>query len=484
MEATIRRSAKEFLDKRGIWNKCAWVVWAAVLVVLALRPLLLSHRGTSFDTYNLAGSHWLHGENIYSQWMGFVYSPVVAAFFAPFAWISPTFANILWRILNSGLLLGGLAAVLKTRLFAGIKERSFGILYLLLVPLAAGNIDISQANPLVAGLLLLAIAAVYVEHWNSAAFCVAVATCFKIYPIAVGLLICLIAPRRFSWRFFIALLLLLLVIPFLFQNWSYVANQYHDWIATRTSDDRRQWPTEKLPLDLWFLIHWVGHLPIPPKIYSLIQLGTAGALASFCAVQTWRGWAKNRVLIGLFSLASVWMTLCGPATESYTYLILAPAILLALVQSFDANQPAPLRGLVFGAFILQLLAATRASFLPHLKPPLGAIRSTVSQRLCFWFTHFYGCLAIRFGRKCLMSDLFRAGTKSEIKSDDSLLSIPASAECNRGWTLGRGFTGRSVCVPDFFRIPMMFLEPMRTQAVNGPRRNLFIPTREDLCTAL
>jgi hypothetical protein len=235
------------------------------------------------------------------------------------------------------------------------------------VPLAVGNIDISQANPLVEGLLLLAIAAVYAERWNSAALCVAIATCFKIYPIAVGLLICLIAPKRFSWRMLIALLLLL-VIPFLFQHWSYVSNQYNAWIATRASDDRRQWPIEKLPLDLWFLIHWVGGLPIPPKIYSLIQLGTAGALAFFCAVQTWRGWAKNRVLIGLFCLVSIWMTLCGPATESYTYLILAPAVILALVQAFDADQPVELRALVSAAFILQLLAATRASFLPHFKP--------------------------------------------------------------------------------------------------------------------
>jgi Glycosyltransferase family 87 len=327
---------------------------------------LLSHRGTSFDTYLQAGLHWVHGENVYSQWMGFVYSPMVAAFFAPFAWIPASLANILWRILNAALLLGGLAALLRTHLFAGIKKTNFGILYILLAPLAVGNIDISQANPLVEGLLLLAIAAVYLERWNSAALCVAVATGFKIYPIAVGLLICLVAPRRFSWRLLIALLLLLL-IPFLFQHWSYVSDQYHAWITTRTSDDRRQWPVEKLPLDLWFLIHWVGRLPIPPKIYSLIQLGTAGAIALFCAVQTWRGWAKNRVLIGLFCLVSIWMTLCGPATESYTYLILTPAIVLALVQAFDAHQPASLRALVSAAFILQLLAATRASFLPHFK---------------------------------------------------------------------------------------------------------------------
>jgi len=354
-------------EKYRLWNICGGIVWGVVLVVLIVRPILLSHRGTSFDTYHLAGSHWLHGENIYSQWMGFVYSPVVAAFFAPFAWIPALPANILWRILNAAFLLGGLAAVLRTKLFGGIKERSFGLLYLLLVPLAIGNIDISQANPLVEGLLLLAIAAVYVERWDMAAFCIAIATCYKIYPIAVGLLICLIAPRRFSWRMLIALLLLF-VLPFLFQHWSYVSSQYQAWISTRTSDDRRQWPIEKLPLDLWFLIHWVGHLPISAKIYTLFQLGTAGALALFCAVQTWNGWAKNRVLIGLFCLVSIWMTLCGPATESYTYLILAPAVILALVQAFDAHQPARLRVLVSAAFILQLLAATRASFLPHFKP--------------------------------------------------------------------------------------------------------------------
>jgi Glycosyltransferase family 87 len=366
MGVTIRRSAGPFWDQHRIWNVCAWIVWAAVVVALILRPLLLAHRGTSFDTYQLAGLHWLHGEEIYTQWMGFVYSPVVAAFFAPFAWMPIALANVLWRLLNTALLLGGLAAFLKSGLFAGITEKSFGVIYLLLAPLAIGNIDISQANPLVEGLLLLAVAAVYKERWSSAAICVAIATYFKIYPIAVGLLICVIAPRRFSWRMLIALLLLLL-IPFIVQHWSYVWNQYHAWIATRTSDDRRQWPTEKLPLDLWFLVHWVWHLPIPPKVYSFLQLGSAGALALFCAVQTLRGWAKNRILIGLFCLVSIWMTLCGPATESYTYLILAPAIVLALVQAFDRRQPAQLRILVSAAYILQLLAVTRASFLPHFK---------------------------------------------------------------------------------------------------------------------
>jgi hypothetical protein len=364
MEAAIRPSSTENLKTTGFWNTGAWIVWTAAMLVVIVRTLLLSHRGNSFGIYNLAGLHWIHSEEVYTQWMGFVYSPIVAAFFAAFAFFPLGLGNILWQFLNAAALLGGLTAVLKVNLFPGIDQRNFGINHLLLVPLALGNLDISQANPLVAGLLMLAIAAVRIERWKSAALCIAIATAFKVYPIAVGLLICLTAPRRFGWRLLTALLLLT-IAPFLFQHWSYVADQYHAWISTRTADDRGNWPID---LDLWFVVHWFGHLPVTPMIYRLIQLGAAGALALFCAIQTSKGWATYRVLAGLFCLSSTWMTLCGPATESYTYVLLAAPIILALVQSFNARQPAWLRVWISAAFALQLLAATRASFLPHFKP--------------------------------------------------------------------------------------------------------------------
>ena len=85
-------------------------------------------------------------------------------------------------------------------------------------------------------------------------------------------------------------------------------------------------------------------------------------------MQAWKGWATDRVLAGLFCLASIWMTLCGPATESYTYILLAAPTILALVQAFNAPQPAWLCAWVLAAFALQLAAVTRASFMPHFKP--------------------------------------------------------------------------------------------------------------------
>ena len=341
-------------------------MWTIALIVLVARPLLLPQRGTSFDTYNLAGSHWLRGETVYTQWMGFVYSPLVAAFFAPFAFLSLPVSNIIWRLINAAALLGGMFALLGTNLFPGVGRGGAGVAYLLLAPLALGNIDISQANPLVAGLIMFAIAAVSTEHWNRAAFCIALATFFKIYPLAVGLLICVIAPRRFVWRLFGALVLLAL-IPFVFQHWSYVSEQYRAWIATRIADDRRNWPVEKLPLDLWFVIYWVFHLPIPHKIYPLIQLGSAAGLAMFCAYGTWKEWNTKRVLIGLFCFSAIWMTLCGPATESYTYMLLGPPAILALLQSSHSNQGFWIRFWVIASVALQLLAVARASFMPHFK---------------------------------------------------------------------------------------------------------------------
>jgi hypothetical protein len=66
-------------------------------------------------------------------------------------------------------------------------------------------------------------------------------------------------------------------------------------------------------------------------------------------------------------LVSAWMVLCGPATESHTYLLLAPALVLGMVQSFNRWHPAWLRALVCAAFVLQLVNHTRISYLFHLK---------------------------------------------------------------------------------------------------------------------
>jgi Glycosyltransferase family 87 len=357
----------DIFNQPTFWTVTAWISWTLALLVLVVRFCGGFHRAYAFDDYISAGFHWIHGEYLYANWRGFIYSPLTAAFFAPFAYLPRGFAYALWLLLSAGALLGGLAALLKTTFFPVISRAYCGIIYLLLLPVTLGNLDVGQANALVIGLLMFAIAAVRGERWNLAALCIVIPTYFKIYPLAVGMLICAIAPRRFAWRLLLVLVLLG-VAPFLLQHWSYVTDQYQAWFRTRTSDDRLNYPINYVPLDLWFLVHSIGHLPVSPWVYTLIQVGTGGGLALLCLWGKCRHWKTERVLTTLFFLVSVWMVLCGPATESHTYLLLAPALILGLVQSFNAYYPFWSRALICTSFALQFVNHnSRTSYLFHLK---------------------------------------------------------------------------------------------------------------------
>ncbi len=345
MDAILKPTGTGIFKTRFL-SGITWIAWIAALLALILRHNAGGvHRVYAFNDYMLAGSHWIHGEYLYGNWRGFIYSPVIAAFFAPIAILPQAIAYILWLLLNASVFLFGLASLLESNIVPGLKRGSSALIYLLLLPCALGNLDVGQANPFVVGLLTFAIAAVHRERWNVAALCVAFATLFKIYPFAVGMLICVIAPRRFSWRMLLALLVLA-VTPYLFQHWAYVTDQYHAWIVTRAADNRLSYSIKYAPIDLWFLLHTIARLPIPGWFYALIQLGTGGLIALFCIRGLRRSWNIERLLCGLFFLVSIWMTLCGPSTEAHTYLLMAPALVVALVKSFRDRQPLLLRTLV------------------------------------------------------------------------------------------------------------------------------------------
>jgi Glycosyltransferase family 87 len=350
----------------GGWNVGAFAVWIIIFLGLAIRALANPNRATAFTVYRLAGNHWLSAQHLYGDWRGFVYSPLAAVFFAPLALLPPGWGNLCWTWLNAGIFLIGVCALLGSGIYPGIKPGYHGIAYLLLVPLVLGNLDTGQANPTVIGLLLLAVAAAPAERWSLAALCIAAATYLKIYPLAVGLILFLMAPRRLGWRLLLALLVLG-ILPFLFQHWSYVSQQYHEWISTRLADDRRLYPIKDVPLDLWFLLVRLGHLPIPSFVYSAFQVLSGGAIALFCLVGVWKHWSKDWLLAGILAFVSVWMTLCGPATELQTYVLLAPAVGLTLMDAFLGSRPLWLRIGLLMVYLLMVLAVARTSFLPSQK---------------------------------------------------------------------------------------------------------------------
>jgi hypothetical protein len=162
-------------------------------------------------------------------------------------------------------------------------------------------------------------------------------------------------------------LLVLAVAPYLFQYWPYVTDQYHAWLTTRASDNRLNYSIKYAPIDLWFLLHMIVHLPLPAWFYTVIQIGSGASIALFCLWALRKNWTLPRLLCAQFFLVSIWMTLCGPATEAHTYLLMAPALVIALVKSFREQQSSLLRTMIGGAFFFQLLHTTRINYLFHDK---------------------------------------------------------------------------------------------------------------------
>lgn len=351
------------MDRLRRWTTLAILGWGILLVVFAMMFVLSPDRVTGLGHYLNGAGHWLDGEPLYrfEKNKGFVYSPLVAVFFCGAKTLPIFLVNILWRWGSALILLFGLWAMLRRGPFTHIPRHLHGLVFLLVLPIAAGNLDSGQANPLVIGLVMIAVAAASAERWTLCAIAAAGAFYWKVYPLCVGMLLVLVAPKKLTWRLLLALGVMAL-LPFLFQKPEYVAEQYRLWVSTRLADNRLEYPIAIAPLDLWYFLVRLGHLPISPLIYNVLRVASGAAIAFFCLYGLHRNWSKERILCGIFSFSSAWMLLCGPASESLAYLILAPAAAIAVVESFSERAGTPARALAWSGYACLLLAIVRVGF--------------------------------------------------------------------------------------------------------------------------
>ena len=350
------------LRRLGVVNSVVIGAWAIALASVFVHLAISPQRHNIFPTYLQAGRHWAAGSGLYTtaHGRGFVYSPVAAGFFAVLTLLLPDVpANIFWRLLNAAAFLGAVWWWLELGL-QPIPKKRWALVFFLLLPLSLGNLSNGQANPLVIGLLLFGILGARTERWYLAALCVALASYLKIYPLAIGLLLALVFPYKFAWRL-AAALVLLGVLPFCLQRPSYVLAQYSSWIATRASDNRHLYEARIAPHDLWLVLSTL-HIPIGEYAYTGVQLFAAAAVALVCVAGRLRRWPIDRLLVTLLTLGCCWMVLLGPATESPTYALMAPVVVLASVQE---TEPKWLRALAVFALVLFLAGFGINSFISH-----------------------------------------------------------------------------------------------------------------------
>ncbi len=383
-----------------VWVRAAALVWAIVLAVVCVRSAVQPRERSLYYTWLTAGQDWSEGSPLLYQRTEtrsldvFRYSPLVAALLTPLQFLDERSGNVLWRLLNAGVFLGGFAYWLRQRLPAD-AGRLHGILFLLAVPLSLGSLNNGQPNPLVIGLLLFAVAAAGDSRWTFAAVCVALACALKVYPIAVGLLLVVAYPRQLSWRLALSLLAVLL-LPYLCQRPEYVTEQYAQWFQRLGADDRSNFPLDRAYRDLWQLVR-LTHLPIGRPGYVGIQLGVAAACAALCAAGRWAGFDRTRLGTTVLALGTCWMMLCGPATESCSFVQLAPALAWAVVSAFREPWPLALRWLPLASFALFM-----AGVLAGLTPATAQIHGLGVQPLAaLLLTVGYGFIALHLPRAAL-----------------------------------------------------------------------------------
>src|SRR5262245_43423032 len=137
------------------FRRLAIIVWVVILVATCGRALAWPRSHSVYSIYAEAGRNWVASANLYnSTEHPYRYSPFATLLFVPFGLMSEAIGGCLWRLMNAAVLIGGLLLWMRDLLPISLSRAQHALLWLVIAPLAVGNLHNGQSNPLVLGLLL------------------------------------------------------------------------------------------------------------------------------------------------------------------------------------------------------------------------------------------------------------------------------------------------------------------------------------------
>ena len=229
------------------------------------------------------------------------------------------------------------------------------------------------------------------ERWNLAALAMAGACYLKLYPLAVSMLLVLIHPKRLGWRFALAMLAGL-ALPFALQHPSFVWDQYEAWFWLLKLDERGNFKLDEGYRDFFLLARWMGY-KLPPNMYMTLQLAAAAAIAGLCAWGRASGWTRQHVTNTVTVLGCGWLVVFGPATESCTYILIAPGLAWAVVDAF-ANRRSIFTRAICTLVLAMLLLNGMVTWFPFARHGMYIVQPVAG--LLFFVERFY--FAFAYGR--------------------------------------------------------------------------------------
>jgi hypothetical protein len=312
-------------------DAAAWIAWASLFATISVLILAGSDHSV-VSTYRDATHQWFAGRNIYTDTgHGFLYLPVAAVLFAPFAWLPLATCEIAWRLVAiTGFALG----VRRVGQIAAVRQSdtTFLILTLASLPPALACARNGQSTLIMAGLMMSACVDLAEGRRGRAVFWATVAVALK--PLAVVLL--LLAPfvdRRVVWRVAFGLVAVL-AAPFLTQRFDYVLDQYMKCAQMFRASSHCGM------IELWaqpFSVLALLGVNVPESIQTLIRvLAAGGAIGMVLAARLRAG--SLRAVEYLLAFSVLYILLFNPRTENNTYAMLGPVIGLSLVAAIGSRR--------------------------------------------------------------------------------------------------------------------------------------------------
>jgi hypothetical protein len=312
------------------FRRYPWIGWAgwALFVAVALARTHPRRFASTFTYYLLAAERLASGGQVYDpdKLGDFVYLPLTLLLYVPFTWISRVPAAAIAMILGAALFSYACVRLTRALLAPGTRNGDAaalaGLVLLINIPAVWFNLKAVQAQVPMTAAMMAACAAMVHARWRAASLWLLVAVAMK--PLAlVMLLLCAALVREMRWLL-VAALAVLLLAPFAFLEWDYLAAQ-HQALALKlwhiATAPLEEWPYQA---DLSTLLRALG-IKLPPPIALGLRLAVAlGTLAVAWRVRqdgSIRGFAFAALL-----LSGCYITLLGPRNEFLSFVVLTPAL--------------------------------------------------------------------------------------------------------------------------------------------------------------
>ena len=342
----------DFNDASQVVLACfSWAIWLVTVIaslVFAINWVASGKTDVALCEYlEFIGNFW-SGKPIYvlNGLQGFHYLPIMLVIGTPLGWMSTPVAGAMFGLLSIAFLAFSVYRLAEAVSPAHPVTAAGSILAASVVASHQSVVLFQMQMPMTAAMICAAVAGMK-SRWQVMAWWLVLAIALKPLAIVMALLAVVVVPQtRLPLAIGIAALLL---IPFGFQNWSYVATQYGGYLENLSA-------VANAPAGQWYaqteistLFRSIG-LELSPPVRLAIRLGAAvGTL-----VLAWRiaaiGMARATAF-ALLILATSYIALFNPRQENVSFIVVAPGI-AALAMVYLARTIADIRGWIWLALAI------------------------------------------------------------------------------------------------------------------------------------